>query len=563
MKNAYYVIQVTNTSGSVAYITGSTTPTEAKFPEVVMNHKDPRALKFDSYNDEVKKWLKWTFEKTTESQKITSITVQKIEVEEAEPNMKNLKKYYVIALMQKEIYTGESKTVAWLKGFNINTGRPEYASIGSRLAFASDNHMGEDYCNMYERFRIFVKNELSADYYLQIDEIEVDEVETVAIEQGAKQVLSSGLIEHDFEEAYRELSQSYTLDDIVYDGSHVETYYNERNKAVKAFEGCWKFEADNEEQLQLLNQTLEKELRSKYYREQAIDFKEYIELTAFINSITPPEFQENKKDGMKLGKLLKRKGFSTEAVDYYSALDRKKEELYITITSAPQAIAGMSNHGKGWASCQATYDGGGEYNKHLLGSLADDKLLLMVITKEPLTEWEADMDDVILARSCAHVFNYDDVDVLVPIGVYSSAYHVSMDTGIKHLQGLGLRVLPTQNGHGNARLVANAKQANVTRYGYIYDEVSEEVDVSCECPLCSGYGRYSAYINEYDEVTVDCPLCGGSGEYETTVYIEETIEDEVEVETVIGSYEENGLSYGSSYKYMYVKEEELKAVLEL
>ena len=475
MQKSYYVIKVTNTLGSVAYITGSTTPTEAAFPEVVMDPKDNRVLKFDSdsvYSDNefnfkgsrLEKWLGWTFERTKESQKITSITVEKIEIEEDE----------------------------------------------------------------------------------------VEEMEAVE------------LIKHDFEEAYRELSQSYTLDEMVYSSEHVKSYYNERSEAVKAFEGSWKFEADNEEQLQLLKNTLGRELRHRYYTEEAIDFKEYKALNDFIESITPPEFQENKKDGMKLGKLLKRKGFSTEAVDYYSALDRKKEELYITITSAPQAIAGMSNHGKGWTSCQMTTDGGGSYNTHLLGSLADDKLLLMVITKEPLTEWDAEMDDVILARSCAHVFSYDGVNVLVPVGVYSSAYHVSMNTGIKHVQSLGMKVLPTQNGCGSSvRLTAEAKQADVTRYAYIYDEISEEVDVTCECPLCRGYGTYTAYVSDETEVNIDCPLCQGSGEYETTVWIEETIEDEVEVEASIGSYEENGLSYGSYYKYMYAKKDDLEAVLEL
>lgn len=464
MSKNYYVIEVTNTLGSVAYITGSTTATEAGFPQVVMSPTDERALKFESDNgDDIKKWLGWTFEKTTASQKVTSITVKKIEVEK-----------------------------------------------------------------------------------------DVQKMETVE------------LLEHDFQEAYNELSQSYVLDDIVYDGSHVETYYNERSEEVRAFEGSWKFEADNEGQLRLLTQTLEREIQFKRYHEESIDFEEYKELVKFTKSITPSEFQENKKDGMKLGKLLKRKGFSTEAVDYYSALDRKKEELYITITSAPQAIAGMSNHGKGWTSCQMTADGGGSYNTHLLGSLADDKLLLMVITKEPLTEWEADMDDVILARSCAHVFSYDGVNVLVPIGVYSSAYHVSMNTGIKHVQALGLKVLTTQNGCGSSiRLTAEAKQAEVTRYAYIYDEISEEVDVSCECPLCNGYGNYTAFVSDETEVNIECPLCQGSGEYETTVYIEETIEDEVEVESVIGSYEENGLSYGNYYKYMYVKKDDIEAVLEL
>lgn len=567
MKKTYYVIQVTNSLGSVAYITGNTTPTEAKFPEVVMQPEDNRALRFESDNiyldSELYKWLRWTYDRTESSQKITSITTKKIEIEEEEPNMKNLKKYYVIALMQKETYTDEVREVAWLRGFHRNTGRVEYSSIGSRTAFASADHKNEDYCGMFERFQMFVRNELGASYYVETKEIEVDEMEEKAIEQGAKQVLTGELIEHDFEEAYKELSQSYVLDDMVYDSSHVETYYNERSEAVKAFEGSWKFEADNEDQLKRLNQTLEREVRLKRYDEESISFEEYKELLNFINSITALEFQENKKDGMKLGKLLKRKGFSNGAVDYYSALDRKKEELYITITSAPQAIAGMSNHGKGWTSCQMTLDGGGEYNKHLLGSLSDDKLLLMVITKEPLTEWEAEMDDVILARSCAHVFNYDDVNVLVPIGVYSSAYHNAMNTGIKHLQSLGLKVLPTQNGNGGTRLTAQAEQADVSRYAYIYEEINEEIEVSCECPLCRGRGEYTTYINDYDEVEVECPFCHGSGEYETTIYIEETIEDEVEVESVIGSYEENGLSYGSRNKYMYVREEHLKAVLEL
>lgn len=467
MEKTYYTIQVTNSLGSVAYITGNITPTEAKFPEVVMDPKDPRVLRFESdniYNDsELYKWLRWTFDKTEKSQKITSITTKKIEIEEEESNMKTI-----------------------------------------------------------------------------------------------------GLLEHDFQEAYNELSQSYTLEEMVYSSEHVKSYYNERSEEVRAFEGCWKFEADNEGQLKLLTQTLENEIRAKRYHEESIDFEEYKELIKFINSITASEFQENKKDGMKLGKLLKRKGFSVEAVDYYSALDRKKEELYLTITSAPQAIAGMSNHGKGWTSCQMTLDGGGSYNTHLLGSLADDKLLLMVITKEPLTEWEADMDDIILARSCSHVFSYDGVNVLVPVGVYSSAYHVSMNTGITHLQSLGLKVLPTQNGCGSSvRLTAEAKMADVTRYAYIYDEVSEEVDVSCECPLCNGYGNYIAFVSDETEVNIDCPLCNGSGEYETTVWIEETIEDEVEVEAEIGSYEENGLSYGGYYKYMYVKKDDLEAVLEL
>ena len=156
MQKTYYTIQVTNTLGSVAYITGGITPTEAGFPQVVMSPTDERALKFDSDNsDDIKKWLKWTYEKTTASKKVTSITTKKIEMEK-----------------------------------------------------------------------------------------DVQKMEAVE------------LLEHDFEEAYQELSQSYTLDEMVYSAEHVKTYYNERSEEVRAFEGSWKFEDDNEGQMRLLIQLL-------------------------------------------------------------------------------------------------------------------------------------------------------------------------------------------------------------------------------------------------------------------------------------------------------------------
>lgn len=485
--------------------------------------------------------------------------------------MKNVKKYYVIALMQSEAYTNEVKEIAWLKGFNWNTGAPEYVSAGSRLAFASDDHMGKKYCNLYERLRIYVNNELEESYFVELKEIEVkeekEEDEQIMIENKT----NNSIIVNDFSEAYEELRQSYELEEFIYDVEAVECYYNERTKAAKSFEGSWKFQSNNHKQYEAFKREFIDYVNFQY-RNDNIERSEYIELTNFINKITLIEFMTNKKDGVKLGKLLKRKGFKQSLLDYYSALDRKKEELYITISGAPQVVAGMSNHGEGWASCQATYDGGGHYNKHLIGSLTDSRLLVIMITREPLTEFTSEMGDVVLARSCAHVFNYEDKNILVPVGCYSSSYHKAMTEGVEHLQGLGLRVSLPQTGYDGELLKSSAEVANISQDAYYYVEVDEEVDVTCECPLCSGHGEISAYIGDSEQdIDVDCPLCGGSGEYETTVYINETFEDSEEVESTIGSYEENSLSYRrgeidgyyGNYKTMRINYNQLKKLMSI
>lgn len=89
------------------------------------------------------------------------------------------------------------------------------------------------------------------------------------------------------------------------------------------------------------------------------------------------------------------------------------------------------------------------------------------------------------------------------------------------------------------RIRLNVKNNIASKYVYICEEIEHEEDVQIDCPMCDGRGEYEAYDCDEDRYfDICCPCCRGDGEVTTTVYYNEYIEDEVEVESEIYTYSE-------------------------
>lgn len=230
---------------------------------------------------------------------------------------------------------------------------------------------------------------------------------------------------------FMELIRTFTLLDetdyeALYDAINDESYisstyryslYNERDlkKAIGfEIEGyCnnfveWKAELED--------------LHRVYYRYTNNDeYDRYLHLLKVIRDLTEEEFLSKRKNGMKLGKWLKREGFEQSVLDYNGSVERdavKKRYLFI-INPFEYAILGMSALAKfnSWdgymgTSCQDwrhdTY-----LHKHLDGSLCTKELVIGQLIEleanedpEKFTTY-ASMEDRLIARTNLFIFQED------------------------------------------------------------------------------------------------------------------------------------------------------------
>ena len=284
-----------------------------------------------------------------------------------------------------------------------------------------------------------------------------------------------------------------------------------------------------------------------------------------VNSITVEEFSlyngTTKARTYKLGKYLNKCGVPQDVIDFYSQQIKEESEMFLTITSAPQFVAGMSFYaeedswdGAGGTSCQDTRRDD-DYPFRLGGALHDN-MLHVAMLHEKLDDLH-DMTDKLLARVNMRPVSYAGKIVLIPTRYYgNNKTKDQLDYALKQLEEIGVYNIDiTIEEHEDDRLdrLAMHTTGGYTMYTYEDVEFEETIDeyVSCECPACNGHGNLTRTfsIGYYEEVehTFECPACNGSGEYEVYVYEEISKSIEIERDETIHPYHEHE---GNHYRYM-------------
>ncbi|QIW89683.1 putative DnaJ domain-containing protein [Bacillus phage Izhevsk] len=274
-----------------------------------------------------------------------------------------------------------------------------------------------------------------------------------------------------------------------------------------------------------------------------------------------PTFEEWKtgkysERGMKLGKTMRKAGFSQQLLDFYSMQIKTEKELCLTVTSAPQFIAGMSYYCKlgTWdgfqgSSCQDVRHDDEEYCKNLGGALHDDKLFIGML-HENVDDLE-DFEDKMLARTLFRYIKIDNEPLLVALEYYGNNTTKSeLAYALNELNEVNIFSTDLSNKYNSYGEIINHKEKANGSYEYeMCDEVNVDVTideyVSCDCPMCEGSGDYEVFSDRLDKhVEISCPMCGGSGTYEVNVYeeIDEWIEveDTKEILPYIEGYSHNG-----------------------
>lgn len=375
------------------------------------------------------------------------------------------------------------------------------------------------------------------------------------------------MVEEDFEEAQRILDSSYVTDMI-----DAESAYNERVH----FEGLgsYKVKVERKEDYERFSSKLRREknhfinemIRKKsklndFYRKGLLTYDETIlkmdEISAVIDKgcscklcsfeLSFEEWKSGKmSNGAKVGKSLRKVGFSQEIIDFYSLQTKEEKELFFTITDTPQHVVGMSYYSDmTWnqynkSSCQ---DPKHDYEDCIMlaGSLNDNKLFIGFL-HDSMEDLE-DMDEKALARTILRYVTIDDKPCLVSTTYYGN--NDSMDAMNQVIEKLGeMEVYPKEYRTGDFITESANGFYTLSTWDevHICEEREEEVEV--ECPMCSGSGRYEVEIN-YRDHSVDCPACSGSGELTSYVYIDVNEYVEVEHEQNIEPYVEGYTHYGS------------------
>lgn len=255
------------------------------------------------------------------------------------------------------------------------------------------------------------------------------------------------------------------------------------------------------------------------------------------------------KRKVKIGKYLKKKGFSQYVLDFYSQQIKTEKTLYITISDRVQHIAGMSYYstgewdGMGGSSCQDPRNGYHECIR-LLGALHDNKLLVAFLHEK--SEDLEDMDEKMLARTVARIIHVDGKQYLITTRLYGNNETRDMlENGLRQLNKFGIFTSQQmKNGDYKHREETNG-YVYITEWDEInvYATIDEYVDV--DCPMCGGTGDYVVYDRYENEHEITCPACGGSGTVETNVYID--IDEYIDVETKheITPYDEEYKHHGN------------------
>lgn len=374
------------------------------------------------------------------------------------------------------------------------------------------------------------------------------------------------VLENDFEEAQRILDiGEYTRN---FDAEYL---YNERIESEK-FNRIFKIKIerknDYERFLRMMkreqNEYINKE-RSKVYplfekglltRNEALKLIEKVENKALESKLVKfkvsfNEWKNNKLDnGQKLGKAMRKAGFSKELLDFYSEQVKTEKEIFLTITDKVQFVAGMSYYstmewdGMNGSSCQDP-EHGGSYAKHLAGSLHDEKLYIGML-HENLNDLK-NMEGKLQARVIFRLLEEfsDGESILVSTRYYGNNETKSLlHEALKQVETIAPIYSSDALGLEEYNEEANGYAEVVTvKDIHVYEDRTDYIDI--DCPLCNGSGETYGY-DEYDnEYIVCCPHCNGDGVKEIAheVYIDEFVE--VEAYEEILPYDEEYTHHGN------------------
>jgi hypothetical protein len=289
-------------------------------------------------------------------------------------------------------------------------------------------------------------------------------------------------------------------------------------------------------------------------------------MCSFIREFNIDNWKTNKmNNGQRAGKALRKAGFSSEVVDFYSLQTKTEKEMYITVSDTVQHIIGMSYYsdlkwdGYNDSSCQDVrwdYESGDtEGVIQLAGSLRDNKLFIAFLHDE-LDDLE-DMSDKMRARSIMRYVTIDNKPALV-----ATTYYGNNDT--KDMLGKALNQLNEMDIYSkDVRTMGfndmHREDANgyftMHKWDEVYVNYTVDTYVDVECPTCDGDGEEH---NDDADCNIECCTCGGSRVVEAHVYKEVEEWREVEKELTIEPYAEGYVHYGS-YISIGLDKDEIRA----
>lgn len=366
----------------------------------------------------------------------------------------------------------------------------------------------------------------------------------------------------------------------------------ERNNDYKRFIN--KVRREQEHQYNEI-ESLRMEVRNDYYndritKEDAIEKLDNLDLKlsekcnckiCSYSSVSFENWKSGKTDkGEKLGKSMRKAGFSQELLDFYSMQIKTEKTTYLTISGLVQHIAGMSNLAKedSWDGYNGTSCQDSRFNSsmsiNLVGSIHDDKLFIAML-HDNLEDVE-NMQDKLLARTMMRFMTVDGVNVLLPAHYYGNN---ETKSALEHCLSKLNEVMifsreqaKDYNSYDDLVTIREKANGSYTHYDIIdiHIELTVDEDVIIECPLCGGSGDYETYSAQIDGyIEVKCPCCGGDGEYEVNVYqeIDEWIEQEEESEILpyIEGYDHDGCEVRYRVNIQYVRDainEHVKSIVK-
>lgn len=370
-------------------------------------------------------------------------------------------------------------------------------------------------------------------------------------------------IENDFKEAQSILDLSdYT--------ENIDAYSVYNDRVDNDFIGTYKVTVQRQGDYNAFLQAMRNDIESKHYEaRQAIlnayhsgnitidvargllnehDDKLEDEMNKFKLSFN--EWKSGKmENGAKVGKTLRKNGFSQDVIDFYSVQVKTEKDIFLTISDRVQHVTGMSYYSVGdWdsmegSSCQNP-EIGGHYATRLGGSLHDDKLFI-AFTHESMEDLE-DMEEKMIARVVMRHLTIDNIPLLVATHYYgNNKTKDELHNALSQLHEVN--IYDKDSIKGSERVVerTNGTFSMLTMdYIEVYEDYEEEVSI--ECPYCNGHGYRDIETNSGRYAEIDCPLCGGDGTYYTSVYINIEHDEEIEEYEDITPYDEGYSHSGNS-----------------
>lgn len=204
----------------------------------------------------------------------------------------------------------------------------------------------------------------------------------------------------------------------------------------------------------------------------------------------------------KIGKYLRKKMFSQDLIDFYSAQSKKSGKYYVTISDLPQHIVGMSYYAEldswdGWngTSCMDTRHDG-SYCTALLGSLGD-KTSYVAMLHANLSDLD-NLENKLLARVLLREVEVDGTLCLVPTRYYGNNDTKNiLGDAMKHIQAeeeiYSLKSVSSYSSEIKIDCEIGNCLINKGETGLDSNEVVSEGCVKlsklndCDCPMCGVY----------------------------------------------------------------------------